>query len=147
MKIVEMAPDNFETVKELFLDVFSAEPWNDEWKSDEEVSRYIRELTENSNSLSLVLVDDSGHTVAASLGYLFSWWQGKEYFIKEFFVSRNHQGKGCGSSFLELMNDYLLEQEIKAIWLITDRDFPAYRFYLKNGFTQAEDLVFFQRTI
>ncbi len=147
MKVVEVREDDFRAVRDLFLDVFSAEPWNDEWKSDEEVSRYLGELTQNSNSLSLKLVDDTGSIVAASLGYVFSWWQGKEYFIKEFFVSRDSQGQGYGSTFLELMSNYLLERGIKAIWLITDRDFPAYRFYIKNGFTEAEDLVFFQKTL
>jgi aminoglycoside 6'-N-acetyltransferase I len=147
MKIVEVREDDFRAVKDLFLDVFSAEPWNDEWKSAEEVSRYLGELTQNSNSLSLKLVDDTGSIVAASLGYVFSWWQGKEYFIKEFFVGRDNQGQGYGSTFLELMSNYLLERGIKAIWLITDRDFPAYRFYIKNGFTEAEDLVFFQKTL
>jgi aminoglycoside 6'-N-acetyltransferase I len=147
MKIVEMAPDAFETVKNLFLDVFSAEPWKDEWKSDDEVSRYIRELTDNSNSLSLALIDDDGCIVAASLGYVFSWWQGREYFIKEFFVSRKCQGQGIGSEFLKTMNGFLLEREIGAIWLITDRDFPAYQFYVKNGFEESEDLVFFSKTL
>ncbi len=146
MKIVEMRSDEIEAVKKLFLEVFSAEPWNDKWKSDEELLQYIRELTQNQNSLSLMLIDGSGDIVAVSLGYVFSWWQGKDYFIKEFFVRRECQGKGLGSEFLGLMEDFLLTREIESIWLLTERTVPAYRFYLKNGFTEEEELVFFQKS-
>ena len=146
MKIVEMRSDEIEVVKKLFLEVFSAEPWNDKWKSDEELLQYIRELTQNQNSLSLMLIDDFGEIVAVSLGYVFSWWQGKDYFIKEFFVRRESQCKGLGSEFLGLMEDFLLSREIESIWLLTERTVPAYRFYLKNGFTEEEELVFFQKS-
>ncbi|PNS42183.1 GNAT family N-acetyltransferase [Mesotoga sp. B105.6.4] len=147
MEIVEMRSDEITAVKKLFLEVFSAEPWNDHWKSDEELTQYIRELTQNPNSLSLMLIDDYENIVAASLGYVFSWWQGKDYFIKEFFVCGESQGKGIGSEFLVLMDDFLLAREIKSIWLMTERTVPAYRFYLKNGFTEAEDIVFFQKSV
>lgn len=134
-------------VKALFLDVFSNEPWFDRWENEQQVSAYIKDLTENNNSLSLVLHDENDQIIGGSLGYIFNWWEGREYFIKEFFISREIQNQGAGSTFLALMNEILRTQEIKHITLMTEKSVPAYQFYQKNGFSVLEDSAYFVKKV
>jgi len=141
-----MEPQQLQEMKTLFADVFSNDPWFDQW-TDEQLDAYMADLTGNSNSLSLSLMDEDGELIGGSLGYVFNWWEGREYFIREFFVSRHCQNKGTGSQFLKLMNDILNEQEIRHIALTTEKDVPAYPFYHKNGFRDLEQSVYMVRKV
>lgn len=147
MHISLLKEEQYEQFKQLFLDVFSNEPWFDKWDSDEQLDQYMKELTGNNNSLALVLYDENGEMVAGSVGYVYSWWQGREYFIKEFFVTRHKQNQGVGSIFIERINEYLKNEDIKYISLTTDRGTPAYDFYQKNKFNELKDNVFLFRKI
>lgn len=44
MELKELYFSDMEMVKELFLSVFSQEPWNDEWSDEEQLDRYIGDL-------------------------------------------------------------------------------------------------------
>lgn len=145
--ILPLTKEHEEKLTALFLDVFAAAPWFDEWSSEEQLASYLKDLTDNSNSLSLGLFDEKGNLIGGSLGYTFNWWQGKEYYIKEFFISRDYQNKGMGSTFLEKMAQLLKEREIVHITLMTDKDVSAYPFYKKNGFTEQTGSAFFFKKI
>jgi GNAT superfamily N-acetyltransferase len=75
-----------------------------------------------------------------SIGMIKPWIEGLEYYIDEFCVSYNSQGKGYGSQFLELVDADIKSRGMNAIILNTSQDVPAYDFYLKNGFTADEEL-------
>ncbi len=141
-----MEPQQLQDMKSLFLDVFSNDPWFDKW-TDEQLDAYMSDLTGNSNSLSLALLDEEGELLGGSLGYVFNWWEGREYFIREFFVSRECQNQGAGSRFLTLMNGILSEKGIRHIALTTEKDVPAYPFYQKNGFRDLERSVYMVRKV
>ncbi|WP_067839287.1 GNAT family N-acetyltransferase [Amphibacillus sediminis] len=137
----------YEEMKALFLDVFSREPWFDKWKDEKQVDLYLKDLIDNKNSLSLVFFDENKKLVGGSLGYVFNWWEGREYFIKEFFVSKEKQNQGIGSMFLTQISDILKGEEIKHIWLATERTVSAYHFYHKNGFTELKDSAFLMKKV
>jgi len=147
MTIIPLQKEHYKELKALFLDVFTAAPWFDEWASEEQLDLYLKDLTDNSNSLSLGLFDEEGVLIGGSLGYTFNWWQGKEYFIKEFFIAKYCQNKGAGSYFLEQIESYLKVQKMSHITLMTDKDVSAYSFYKKNGFTEQTASVFFAKKI
>lgn len=147
MKIGYLETQHDQELKALFLDVFSASPWFDEWVDEQQLDLYLKDLTGNHNSLSLGLFDENNKLVGGSLGYTFNWWQGKEYFIKEFFVSNDFQNKGVGTQFLKEINSLLKDQGISHLTLMTDKDVPAYHFYQKNGFTEQKESGFFAKKI
>lgn len=147
MKIQILDNEHINVVKDLFIDVYSNAPWYDEWKGEEQVLQYLHELIDNKNSLSLVLYDDSDRLVGVSLGYIFSWWQGREYYIKEFYISREMQNQGLGSQFLERIYEHLKQNEIESIILSTQKDVPAFQFYHKNGFAEIKNNAFLYRNI
>ena len=141
MKVSILEPGYHEEMKKLFLDVFSNEPWFDKWNRNQ-LDLYMKDLTENTNSLSFAIFDENEELIGCSLGYIFNWWQGREYFIKEFFISRKNQSQGAGSTFLTLMKEKLRDEGVQHITLATEKTVPAYHFYQKNGFTVLEDSAF-----
>ena len=66
-------------VKQIFLDVFTREPWNDKWQNESQINSYLDDLMGNNNSLSVGFFRDN-EMIGISLGYIFHWWQGDEYF-------------------------------------------------------------------
>ncbi len=144
--IKKLTSDNKEAVKKLFHSVFSQPPWNDVWDLEEQLPRYISDLMDNQNSLSLGYYHEE-QLVGLSLGYVFHWWEGTDYFIKEFCIDTDLQGEGHGKRFLSEMNDLLKSESIKAIWLMTERTTPAYDFYQKNGFFELKDNVMFAKSV
>ena len=133
-------------VTELFWDVFTHEPWNDDWSDRAQLDAYIDDLTGQRNSLALGFFD--GESLAAlSLGFVKHWFAGTEYVIDELCVDRNRQGRGTGTAFLAAIEAYLREHGIFRIFLQTGKDMPAYSFYLKNSFRELEGHVSFSKEI
>ena len=146
MELRRLTGEDRGTVTRLFTDVFTNEPWNDDWSDREQLDAYIRDLTGQSYSLTLGYFDGEVLTSLA-MGYIKHWYSGTEYIINELCVDRQRQGQGIGSSFLKAIEEYLSENGISQIFLLTDRNVPAYQFYLKNGFQeQAGNVAFAKRT-
>ena len=134
------------SVRELFLGVFSQEPWNDRWESEAYVDLYLNELMGYPNSLSFGYYHDR-QLIGLSLGSIYHWWQGKEYFIKEFCIAKSFQGQGMGKRFFAMIEEALLSQDIHAIWLSTERDVPAYEFYHALGFKEQANSVLLAKSL
>lgn len=140
MKIRELDESHTDEIKSVFLKIFSEEPWNDAW-TDRQLQLYILELMGNSNPLLLGLYDNE-RLAGISLGRIRHWYTGAEYWIDEFGVLPEYQQKGTGSDFMKKIKEFLADRDVKVITLLTDRTFPAFRFYKKNGFSEREEQVF-----
>jgi aminoglycoside 6'-N-acetyltransferase I len=122
---------------ELFKNVFSADPWFDEWVSMDQSRNYLKELVENPVFEGFLMCEDS-KIVAVCLGHRRSWWMGKEFFVDEFFVENGRQGNGIGTRAVDLLVKTLQEDEYTRLTLLTNKNIPAETFYLKNGFYNNE---------
>ena len=99
MKLKELCFSDMEMVKELFLSVFSQEPWNDDWSDEEQLDCYIGDLLGHPRALCFGLFDQE-KLIGLSLGYIRYWYEGTEYRIEELCIARNYQGRGIGQDFL-----------------------------------------------
>jgi aminoglycoside 6'-N-acetyltransferase I len=117
----------------LFKNVFSADPWYDEWASLDQSRNYLSELIENPVFEGFVIRENS-KIVAACLGHRRSWWMGKEFFVDEFFVENEKQGNGIGAQLLDYVVSELARERYTRLTLLTNKEIPAENFYLKNGF-------------
>ena len=135
-----------ELVKELFRDVFTSDPWYDDWSDDDQLDAYICDLTGQNNSLTLGYFDGE-RMVGLSMGLIRHWFTGTEYCIDEFCVDRHFQGKGVGSEFMKEIEAFLSERQIYRIFLQTEKDAPAYEFYTHMGFTELIGHVSFAKEI
>jgi aminoglycoside 6'-N-acetyltransferase I len=126
---------------ELFKKVFSANPWYDNWVSSDQARNYLIELIENPVFEGFVAYENS-KIVAVCLGHRRSWWMGKEFFVDEFFVENKRQRNGIGTKTLDIITNNLAEEGYTRLTLLTNKEIPAERFYIKNGFNNNQ-----QRTV
>lgn len=141
-EVRELTPTERSMAQQLFVSVFSKEPWKDDWSEESQLQQYMSDLMDNNNSKSFGLFYQD-ELIALSLGYLFHWYQGKEYFIKEFCVATSYQRQGVGQLFIKAIKTQLHQEKVRAIWLLTERNTGAYSFYEKNGFQQSKETVLF----
>lgn len=64
-----------------------------------------------------------------------------KYYIDEFYVDSDLQGQGVGSKMLREIGPALKNRGVNAIILATERDYPAQRFYEKNGFEVLDTTI------
>lgn len=142
MELVKLSISDKSEVKTFFREVFTKEPWNDDWSNEEQLENYIVDLIGNSNSLTLAYFDGD-QLVALAMGHIRHWYSATEYYIDEFCVKTQLQGQGIGGKFINAIEEYLIGHDIKAIFLLTEKDVPAYQFYRKYGFEEHENNVAF----
>ena len=146
MEFRQLTPERFEDIKAVFRDVFTKEPWNDDWSDDNQLTMYITELICSANSLTYAMYDGE-EMVSLAMGHIKHWYSGTEYYIEELCVRTDLQGRGIGTAFIEHIENALREMGINHIFLQTDRDMPAYDFYLRRGFTELVNHVSFVRNV
>lgn len=125
---------------DLFIETFTKEPWNDVYESREQVVKFFINHYNNNYFLGYAaLLHD--RVVALSIGMIKPWIRGLEYYIDEFCVSYEMQGRGIGTWFIKAIEEDIKEQEINAMMLNTERNYPSHKFYEKNGFKELSDLI------
>ena len=127
-------------IKELFVSVFSNEPWNDDWSDENQLHLYIQDLVGQSNSLTFGLFEET-ELIGISMGHIKHWYTGTEYFVDELCIATTKQGKGIGTIFLNMIEKACRELELTHIFLLTGDNVPAFEFYKKNGFLKLENSV------
>jgi GNAT superfamily N-acetyltransferase len=125
---------------DLYQDVFSKEPWFENSKRSD-VERYFLTFMDCNKFVGYV-AKSNNKIVAVSIGFLKPWIKGEEYYIDQFYVEYNLQGQGIGTFFLSKIKECLVAVNVHAIMLSTEKGFPSYNFYIKNGFSQIDDLCF-----
>ena len=137
LSIKRLSIKDKEIITDVFTSVFTKEPWNDDWSDTNQLDMYINDLVGQGYSLTYGLFDDD-QLIGIAQGYVKHWYSGTEYIINEFCVKTERQGAGAGSFFIAEIEKAIKELGIKQIFLLTDSNVPAYRFYKKNGFVEEE---------
>lgn len=140
LKVTKLSEEYLEQCVDLFIDTFSREPWNDEYDSRQQVKNFFVNHMKNNYFLGYIgLIDNK--VAALSIGMKKPWICGLEYYIDEFCVSHDFQGKGVGSLFLKNVEELLSDENVEGMILNTEREYPSYKFYIKNGFKVLGDLI------
>ena len=145
-ELKRLSIDDKEAIKDIFVSVFTREPWNDDWSDKEQLDLYINDLAGQNYSLTYGLYDGND-LIGISMGYIKHWYTGTEYIINELCILIDRQGTGAGTFFLTEIEKAIKELGLKQIFLLTDRDVPAYNFYKKNGYVEVSSLVPFAKYI
>ena len=135
-----LTPQDKEPIINLFRNVFTREPWNDDWSDSKQLAAYIDDLIGQSNSLTLGYLDGD-RLVGLAMGRIKHWHEGTEYCIDEFCVDTDSQNQGIGGAFLIEIEAYLSKSGVRYLFLQTDRTVPAYKFYTHRGFFELTDNV------
>lgn len=140
LKLQSLTIVHVEQCVDVFIHTFSKEPWFDTYDSREQVKTFFINHLQNNYFLGYIGLID-GEIVALSIGMIKPWIKGLEYYIDEFCISYNYQGKGLGSQFLQAIEKDIEKKGLNAIILNTEKGFPAEKFYMKNGFNIAKELI------
>lgn len=146
MEIKKIGVDNINEIKNVIRESFSGEPWNDDWSDEHQFDLYMLDLIDNKNSLSLGLFEN-GELIGVSLGRLKHWYSGTEYWIDDLAILPKAQGRGCGSKFIDFIEQYIKSENIVGILLFTKKDIPAYGLYVKKNFIEQSERVIFEKRI
>ncbi|GAA0116643.1 GNAT family N-acetyltransferase [Clostridium senegalense] len=140
--ILEMKKHMLNQCVDLFINTFSKEPWNDVYDSRDLVVNFFNNHFNNNYFLGYVaMLDDK--IVALSVGMKKPWIEGMEYYIDQFCVSYEMQGKGIGSWFMKEIEKNIKNQGMNGMILNTEKGYPAQKFYEKNDFKIIDDLIVF----
>ena len=129
-----------EIIKELYVSVFSEEPWNQDFSDDEQLDLLMSDYIGQNNSLSFGLFE-GGELIGISLGRVLHCTSGTQYSIDEFCIRTDKQRKGFGSCFLDMIEEEIKKSDMTCIFLQTRRDVPAFDFYLKNYFYEFDEIA------
>lgn len=140
LNVIKMERSMIDECVDLYMNTFSKEPWYDEYESKEQVVKYFESFFNNNYFCGYVGMLNN-KIVAISVGMKKPWINGIEYYIDEFCVDYDMQGKGIGSSFIKGIEEDILKQGMNGMILNTEKDFPSYNFYIKNGFDKIDNLV------
>lgn len=138
--VTRMEENMIEESVDLFISTFSKEPWNDVYESREQVREFFKNHFANNYFLGYVISVD-GKIKGLSIGMIKPWIEGLEYYIDQFCIDYNLQGKGLGSKFIKEIEIDIKKEGLNGIILNTEKDFPSFKFYKKNGFKSLSDLV------
>ena len=143
-KLIILDDSYLPQMAELYREAFGGEPWNDDWSDTNQLMEYMKDISKGYNALNYGLLID-GRLVCMSVGKISHWWEGTNYVLEELCVSPDCQGTGIGTRFMERIEEDLRTRDVKGIFLQTDIDKPAYRFYQKTGFKElAKHASFFK---
>ena len=130
---------------EIMMSVYNNELWQCHW-SLETAENYLRDYVEGKKFIGYTLWLDN--TIkGAILCHEKIWWNNNEVFIDEMFVVPELQRQGYGTDLLNSVECYIKEHNLAGFTLTTNRFAPASHFYRKNGFFDAEHVLFMGKEI
>ncbi|WP_459965841.1 N-acetyltransferase family protein [Paenibacillus sp. JCM 10914] len=136
-----MEKSDLERCADLFLKVFNASPWFDEWQSAGQVQQYLLEFMDNPVFVGYV-IERNQALLGACFGHTKSWYSGREYHVHEYYIDTGLQRSGLGSALMNYIKDDLISKNIHCMVLLTEKELPAEEFYKKQGFQVKQDLIF-----
>lgn len=146
MELREIGISDIEEIKAVIKAAFSREPWNDDWSDERQFHAYILDLIGNRSSLSLGLYEQ-GRLIGVSLGRIKHWYAGTEYWIDDLAILPQMQGQGYGAALIDRIEEHVKPLGIRAVVLFTERGIPAYGLYVKKGFAERNERVFFEKKL
>ncbi|MDR1664082.1 MAG: GNAT family N-acetyltransferase [Clostridiales bacterium] len=142
----QITPADASLCTRLFIEVFSAPPWNYAWVTEEKSGRYINDLLNAPGSLSFFYFL-RGKPVGICIGSVNDYFFAPQYKIEEFAVLPSRQRQGVGSLMLDAVEEALKKRGVSYVFLQTSSTIPAYDFYLKKDYSAIPENVFLIKEI
>lgn len=137
--------DDISKCAKLYVEVFNAKPWNDNWTSETAFKR-LNDICIAPNFVGIMYVD--GNDIK---GAIFGNWEqffdGIHYNLREMFVSTELQGTGIGSILLNALEEQLKVLGINTIYLFTSKGNKTSKFYQKNNFVEWDSMAMMGKDI
>ena len=143
--IREFQRDDIQKCVQLLMAAYNGEPWNCQWTT-ETATRYLSEFVSNDDFVGFVIYK-SDTMIGAMFAHRKTWWTNDELFVDEVFIDPDFQRQGYGENLLSHAENYVRSKKLAGLTLLTNKYFPAKGFYEKNGYTQAEHVIFMYKEL
>jgi aminoglycoside 6'-N-acetyltransferase I len=143
--IISIKNEHILKCSELYIKVFNAEPWNDKWTLGTAHKR-LNDIYDSPN-FEGVIYADYGQVKGAIFGNYEQFYDGIHYNLREMFISNELQGTGIGSKMLNELEKRLKGLGVTTILLFTSKGNKTSTFYLKNNFSEWEDMAMMGKDI
>ncbi|MCY6372129.1 GNAT family N-acetyltransferase [Clostridium ganghwense] len=124
--------DYLEECANLLISTFNSEPWNEKW-TFKTASKRLEETYKTHNFKGWVYKKDD-KIIGVIMGNCEQWYEGFQYYIKDFFVDSTIQNRGIGSKILKYSEEELKAVDVNSIHFWTLKGGRIERFYKKNGY-------------
>jgi GNAT superfamily N-acetyltransferase len=125
---------------EIYVKTYNAPPWNDEWTIST-ATKKLDEMINCRNSFGLVCFDDESNIIGIIIGSSETYYNCKQFFIKDFLILPDFQGRGIGSRLMNELEGRLKDMGINKTYLITSRTNKTEKYYHKRGYTSWDGIV------
>lgn len=144
-EIIKITEEQIIECTDLYINVFNAAPWNDNW-TVETAHRRLNDMYIAPNFEGLAYVE-AGIVKAAVFGNYEQFYDGIHYNLREFFVSNELQGMGIGSKLIAELERNLKKIGITTIYLFTSKGNKTSEFYLKNNYSEWDGMAMMGKDI
>lgn len=144
MKIRLIEGKDIENCAHLFSQVFSGEPWNEPWKQQDAFLR-LDHFHKSAGFVGVLI--ESDHVLGFALGNREPFYYGNVFYLREMCIDTSFHSQGIGSKVYAALEKELLLNEVKEIYLATERNIPATSFYEKQGFNYSDTTGFYDKRL
>ncbi|WP_252234810.1 GNAT family N-acetyltransferase [Clostridium sp. CH2] len=144
MEILRINENDIEACAKIFVEAFNAEPWNDNW-TIESAYRRLHDIYKSPNFLG-VKYTENNEIFGALFGNCEEWFEGRQFNIKEVFVSKKIQGKNIGSKLINSAENEVKKLGVDFMFLSTQNN-NLKNFYLKHDFKETKSLCIMSKKV
>ncbi|ARU57988.1 GNAT family acetyltransferase [Oleiphilus messinensis] len=144
MKTRLIGENDLEECARLYAQVFSSEPWNEDWTLEHAFNR-LSHFYKSMGFLGVLLENES--VVSFALGNWEPFYFGNMFYLREMCTHTRFQANGYGSRVYTALENELRANSVNSIYLTTEREIPAASFYQSNGFSYSEKMGFYAKRL
>ncbi len=137
--IIPITNDKLEECIELYINVFNCRPWDETW-TYQTANERLSDLMHTPKFLGFLLYENDT-LIGFIAGNSKKTYTGLTFYLAEFCINNQIQGKGYGSKLLLYLEEELKKRDIQSIYLLTATGGLAEAFYLKNNYIIYENRV------
>jgi len=143
MKIREAKKNELPEVAEIFMEGTNSPPYNEKWTNKTALIK-IKDHIKNKSKIYVAIINkEIMGFITARLEY---GYDGNKIFIEEFYIRKQFQGQGMGTKMLKKLEE-IYHGKIKFVALVSSKDAPAFKFYLKRKFKPYHQVIFMKRKL
>jgi GNAT superfamily N-acetyltransferase len=141
-----ISPADVPAAASVFVECFSAPPWNEPWTLAAAARRLG--LFAAAPSFRGVLAIQEENPVAIALGQIEGWLRGSLFLLQEMCVVPSQQRVGVGRRMLDhLLSTLATADDVHEVYLLTDAASAAESFYLGHGFNRSARKIVLSRRV
>lgn len=144
MKISKIVEKDIKKCAKVFIEAFNDKPWNDKWTLESAYKR-LYDIYRCPNFIGIKYVENN-EIYGALFGNCEEWFEGKQFNIKEIFVSKRIQGKSIGSKLIDNLQYEVEKVGVNYLFLSTQNN-DLKNFYLKINFKEDNSLCIMSKKI